>query len=924
MYYLGVPYHDQVLLSQTAVGTLDTLCNPGAFICRGVYAFVPFLQNSFLRAAPFLGYAIISAILFAVVVGLHAVRTGALAFGLRLRPWHILLIFTGSVWLFLTTFAAVSSDGVSPRRLIEPTAAIYKGTSEEGLQVLIENFNTLKDNGCLTYTGKLPNGANAYEMKSLCVQKSFFARVFPPLFVIFLILVELLIAGRMVLSWLKLKPDGVLLEAVISSGLGTCFFVAVLWTIAVISKHIGLPLYNMWVGWGLMIAIPIIGWQHLRYWLHSFIESDCEINRQWYDPTILLMWLLVSLLAYNFLTVVRPFPIGWDDLGSYLNRPRLLVSYGEFIFSMATFMWEYISSLGYLLFGFQRYFSATIAMEINWMAGLLATASVFVFTRALFGKGRGVLAALLYYSMPVVGHFSFADMKIDNAVFTLSALSALCVFLYLFKTEEQQWEKWKGLAWVVAAGVLGGFAFAFKPTAIMALVPLGVAIIGVLLHWSAFIGVLFLVLGLFMWKGLDFAKTIERIFGEGSSLSPGLVLAVCLIVGFVALGIVAWKYRSRVQRTVLATGLFSISFLASVSPWLVHNNILQYMQNGTMPSLVELKAPNDISPFLYIDEASLKEQQSVKAMKRAKVARFLPQELVVDRSNPACIATAGTEELDRYWGFNTGFKHYLTLPWRSVMSLDSVGYYVTLSPALLLFPLLLLLPFFWMRGNRQVRWLFLCTVLMLAEWVFMANGVPWYGLGTMLGLVVLLEVLMAKVPDVPNRAIAGILFSISLIIVFGMRLWQFDGQRNLLEYPMGKSSAAVMIERTVPYYNDIAEIALARKQEYPDRPYMYRIGTFITYFIPRNLEVIGNADHQLDFFSCIYQEGDAALTTQRLKALGFNSIIFDTNTATIEKNSEGSLHQKVNRFVEYVNDPESGLQVLISDTNAGVAFALIP
>ena len=132
-----------------------------------------------------------------------------------------------------------------------------------------------------------------------------------------------------------------------------------------------------------------------------------------------------------------------------------------------------------------------------------------------------------------------------------------------------------------------------------------------------------------------------------------------------------------------------------------------------------------------------------------------------------------------------------------------------------------------------------------------------------------------------------------------------------------------MMERTIPYYDDIADIVVERNESMPDRPYLYRVGTFIPYFIPRNLEIIANADHQLGVFNCLYQEQDAALTVRRLRALGFNSIIFDTNTATIERDPNGTLHQKVNKFVEFLNTPDVGLEVIISDNKAGVAFMLI-
>ena len=140
------------------------------------------------------------------------------------------------------------------------------------------------------------------------------------------------------------------------------------------------------------------------------------------------MWFLLSYLAFNYLNVIRPFPIGWDDLGSYLNRPRLLVSYGKFVHSMQTFQWEYITSLGFLLFGYESIFGATTALIINWFQGFLAVLTVYMLGRTFMGPGRGVLAATLYYTLPMVGHFSFADMKIDNAVFVMSALSMFVVF----------------------------------------------------------------------------------------------------------------------------------------------------------------------------------------------------------------------------------------------------------------------------------------------------------------------------------------------------------------------------------------------------------------------------------------------------------------------------------------------------------------
>ena len=141
---------------------------------------------------------------------------------------------------------------------------------------------------------------------------------------------------------------------------------------------------------------------------------------------------------------------------------------------------------------------------------------------------------------------------------------------------------------------------------------------------------------------------------------------------------------------------------------------------------------------------------------------------------------------------------------------------------------------------------------------------------------------------------------------------------------MGKVSSDALREITIPYYDGISATVMDRHTSIPDRPYLYRVGTFIAYFIPKNLEVIAINDHQLDAFNCLYQERNPELTIKRLKKLGFNSIVFDTNTATIEKDEQGSLHKKVNAFVEFVNDPKSQVQTVVSDSDAGIAYILIP
>ena len=909
--YFGIPVHGRVLVTEAAWNAAGEACGADNFFCRGSTSFFSAIARTLARTAPFFWYIFISAISYGAFLGWSFLKNGTWNVRIQMRPWHVFALFLASLWLIFTVLSVAEwpqgGKMVSPRRVIQPHPSVYTSDNQEGLQELQKNFNHLLERGCLIKTRDIRENVGEYRLTTACVQKSFVTRVLSQVVFLLVLILTFLVIGRMILFRLRFRSESVLLESVLSVGVGVCAAIAFLWTIAV------LHILNATVGWLAIAGTLCVGYRHTRYWIKTFLSYTWDIKRPWYSFTIICAWLLIGYLALNFLTVVRPFPIGWDDLGSYLNRPRLMVSYGHFIHSLSPFQWEYMAALGYLLYGYESVFGSTASMLITWMAGLFAVFSILTFGRVFLGKGSGIIAALIYYTLPLVGHFSFADMKTDNAVFFFQTLSVLCVFLYLFPREDDHDASWSW-KWLVFAGMFIAFAFGTKVTAIMVLMTIFAVLVGALLHWSAFFGAAILSLAVFaQFGGLNVASTITRV-GLGIPVTKDGFILACVLVGFIILSLSALH-----KRKISAALFFSIcvlfsSFIVFISPWILHNNILA---GNIVPKLM-FSAPNTITPIL-----SYKKGAEYSNM-QGKIVRSLPSELLVDPTHSSCKSTGRKEELGRYWGFRDGWGHYITLPWRTVMNIDSAGYYVTTSPILLIFPLLLLLPFFWISKGRWLRWLFAGTVFLIMQWMFMANGVPWYGIGVFLGIVIGLEALFIRAPDALNRSIFVVLLSFALMSCFAMRFWQFEQQRNLLEYPMGKASAGVMRERTIPNYDDIMEMVLLRNMQLPDRPYLYRVGTFIPYFIPKNLEIIGIADHQLDTFNCLHQEKDNALTLERLKALGFNSIIFDTNTATIEQDKNGSLHKKVNAFVDFLNDPSIGLQIMVNDPNNGVVFILIP
>lgn len=924
--YLGTEGHISIFMSQDAWRALGQKfpSAPGTLLPtfqRGLHGLQPFLEFFLSQLKPFMAYAMLSLLLYGAFAAVRVLKTGKLFLDLVLSPLRIFLIALLSLWLLSTTLFYATIPGLEQRMLIEPSAEVYTGVGEEGLAVLQGNFQTLLKRGCLAEDPlrRSRGGTRVFAYRGWCVQVSFITRIFSQVGMLLFLLLNFLVIGSTALKVLRCRIQSRFLEFLMSLGLGACGLMLLLWVLALF--HVIGPLSV----WTLLIAIPLLGYRFTWEWLHASHRECWRYQGSFFSLSLLLFFLLVSILTFNFLTVVRPFPIGWDDLGKYVNLPRQLSSYGQIIPGVLAIQWEYLTAIGFLLFGTFSTFGSVFAMQINWMAGLLAVLAIYGCARLLLGSRAGLFAALFYYSLPMVGHFSFADMKTENALFALGVMGLLAIFAYLYgsrgddvdqppvNADQRDWR------WLLIAGIFFAAAFGTKPTIILLFLMGGVILTGGILGSLSGIGAaLFSLAVLSALGGLSLSEIMRKIGVVTIDAIQPIATVTFAVLGIVFLLLPPLQRYRRgnghmlhlLRSYFLGVAFLSLGFFGYAAPWIIHNMFL----SGRVAIAAALTAPNHLTPWITYTQGELTPDAPPGS-------RGLPEELKVDLQNEHCIGTAREEELDRYWGFGSGPMHYLGLPWRVVMNSDSQGYYLMTSPLLLFFPLLLLLPSFW--RSRPLRLLFLGTSLYLLEWIFLGSGIPWYGIGMFLGFALCIEALMIHQRHRPLQIAAGIVTFFAFAFSFSARLWQFDLQKNLYEYAWGKASAVLLQEMTIPDYDDIAEHVMRLSQN-PDRPFLYRMGTFISYFIPRNLTIITQNDNQLGFFNCLNQEQDHALTLRRLKALGFHSIVFDTNTDTIERDPNGTLHQKVQRFLQFANDASLGIISVVNNPSGGVAYMILP
>lgn len=911
--YAGVLEHFGHLLPQTvednrAQAVLDA-CQGQGLLCQGLHALIPTLLYTFERLQPFFAYIILSLLALGGWLGFRAVRSERADELPSIPAWALLPLFLGVTWLMFSTLAGadIGGRGAPLTRMVDPNSTYYaQRVPAETLQVLRTSFGNLQARGCLSPVPGMTDPP-LYDLKAICSQASFVALVLPAFLFITLVTIDFVLLGTALLPLIGLRRKLPLWhELLLALGLGIGALVAVLWAIAVAGFVVPA------VGWILVLGIPLLCYKQALRLMRDWKDVRITLPAAWGGWPLVLGWVLITLFALNFLSVIRPFPIGWDDLGSYLNRPHLLVEYGHFIPKMPSFQWEYITALGFWLFGTNTPFGAVNAMLLNWLAGVLAVGSMIGAARIALGRG-GLVAGVFYALLPMVGHFSFADMKIDNAVFLMTALAFICIFDLLFGDGEVEppREEADRRRLAILGGVFIGLAFGFKVTSAMAIFALLFVIAGAHIGPWAAAGVLLVMPPAFVIQGtLKFSAVLSRFLGFEVSVPNIVVLIGFGLAALVCFGLAIYSRPRHWKAGFKEMTLFILAAAAAVLPWVIHNNIY----NRQWPPKLLFTADNRLSPDISLNP---------NTYSNIRVVRTLPPELALDQNHPACLGTGTVEELDRYWGTGSGPGHYLLLPWRTVMNLDNAGYYITTSPLLLVLPLVLLLPVFWLPANRRLRWLMLMFAVQVLQWMFLANGVLWYGLGMFIGVCAFVELLLHGAPDRRSRSVMGVLLAISLITSVGFRMWQFDLQAGSLEYVIGKVNADVVFAQTIPHYQGVAKMVVDRAEQLTDRPYTLRMGTFIPYFIPRNPEIIPIGDNQLDFFSCVNQEGDPALTTKRLRAFGFNGVIFDFNTASIEQDPNGTLHKKVERFINYATNTASGLLPAVVDPASGIAYFFI-
>ena len=265
--------------------------------------------------------------------------------------------------------------------------------------------------------------------------KILFYSIFPTIFII--------IAssfGRRIISYIPgiLAEDGIL-RWLLGLGVGLATL-NILYTIVASIGWYTLPII-------LLFLAAAGGWAYREIWetLVGIVSYRMEFPNHRIDSTIIeavnlrllsaefAFFFITLVMGIDFVNIVRPMPIGWDDLGVYMNHPQMIALSGGLVRGIGMEAWQLFTAMGFL------FHSAPQAFFLNELGGILSVIVIVSVLSHLLHAYRPttvhlpMLFAALFYAMPMIVFQQAKDMKLDSGLFAISIIALYATYTFLLR-----------------------------------------------------------------------------------------------------------------------------------------------------------------------------------------------------------------------------------------------------------------------------------------------------------------------------------------------------------------------------------------------------------------------------------------------------------------------------------------------------------
>lgn len=451
---------------------------------------------------------------------------------------------------------------------------------------------------------------------------------------------------------------------------------------------------------GILTVIAIPGWiatyrdiksKYIEYDQHESVSGSLiGFMNPRLVSTEIAFFIVSFLISVSLINAIRPMPIGWDDLGVYMNFPRIMAITGSILEWSGMYVWQMITGSGFLWN--QIAANAFYVNQLGWILSMIIITSIL--SIILERKDHKYLISLplllagIYYMMPMTIFQQAKDMKLDPALMMISVSS----FGILWYALREKFEK-QGFYWLIGlAGIIVGIAFSIKITTLILIIAslalISYRILGIL--W--FLWFFFLFLGIFtggnLWMKMNVWMPIENI-----ELIKNITI-ICGTIGIWSITFAIWQEgMEKCKKWFTANIIFILGLIVAMMPWFIKNwyEAWTFTQNpkwGIIDSLLGgyTEIGFDNYSAIYSKEEYIQKRKDQQS------------------SNITSDGKSQSEDLSRYFGQESGLNNYLKLPVNLTFQKNQSGEFTDITYIFLaFFPSILL----FIKSRKYKKWLWI-------------------------------------------------------------------------------------------------------------------------------------------------------------------------------------------------------------------------
>jgi hypothetical protein len=204
-----------------------------------------------------------------------------------------------------------------------------------------------------------------------------------------------------------------------------------------------------------LLALPlVIGYKTFYTGLKSILFTPFKDYKDISYWGFLVYYLTIIALSVNFLSILSPYPYGFDARNYYLNVTQLIADSGGLVEGFQPYSWQLFMSSGFVLFD-----SHELAILISFSSFILAICAINEFAKKIvkLNFNLRLLIICILTCTPAIYNQLSIDVKIDFALLFFQIVIVHQFFKYIQKDEQP-------LSFLILIGILSGFALSIKFT----------------------------------------------------------------------------------------------------------------------------------------------------------------------------------------------------------------------------------------------------------------------------------------------------------------------------------------------------------------------------------------------------------------------------------------------------------------------------